>query len=90
MGLQFGRDKCVQMHVGKKHNPHHCTPCRVDAWDEVIIKHDGKIHKKDAYIEEEVMKQVGIKKYLGDIISQDMKNTQNIKEKTNKAVGIVN
>ena len=25
MGLQFGRDKCVQMHVGKKHNPHICT-----------------------------------------------------------------
>ena len=36
------------------------------------------------------MKNVEKKKYLGDIISSDMKNTINIKEKTDKAIGIVN
>ena len=90
MGLQFGKDKCVQMHVGKSHNPHICTPCKVDAWDELVIKHDGIVHKEDQFVGEVDMKQVELKKYLGDIISQDMKNIQNIKEKTNKAVGIVN
>ena len=30
-----------------------------------------------------------IKKYLGDIISDDMKNIKNIKEKINRGVGIV-
>ena len=36
------------------------------------------------------MKVVNEKKYLGDIFSDDMKNVQKIKEKTNRAVGIVN
>ena len=34
--------------------------------------------------------QVHEKKYLGDILSDDMKNQKNLKDKTNKAVGIVN
>ena len=38
----------------------------------------------------EAMKNVQENKYLGDIISCDMKNTINIKEKTNKAIYIVN
>ena len=36
------------------------------------------------------MKNVTEKKYLGDIISADTKNEKNIKEKTNRATGIVN
>ena len=36
------------------------------------------------------MKNVSNKKYLGDIVSQDLKNKINIKEKTGKAVGNVN
>ena len=36
------------------------------------------------------MKLVNERKYLGDIFSDDMKNIQNIREKTNRAVGIVN
>ena len=36
------------------------------------------------------MENVHEKKYLGDIISCDMKNNKNIKEKTNRAVGISN
>ena len=36
------------------------------------------------------MKRVQEKKYLGDIISNDMKNTKNIQSKSNRAVGIVN
>ena len=36
------------------------------------------------------MKRVQEKKYLGDILSNDMKNTKNIKAKANRAIGIVN
>ena len=56
MGIQFGRDKCVQMHVGKKHNSHICTTCKVDAWDEAVINRDGIIHIEDKYIGEEAIK----------------------------------
>ena len=36
------------------------------------------------------MRVVHEKKYLGDLFSDDMKNKKIIKEKTNKAIGIVN
>ena len=36
------------------------------------------------------MKEVTEKKYLGDIISDDMKNEENLKDKTSQAVGICN
>ena len=63
--------------------------CKVDVWEEAVIKPDGIVHIEDNYLGEEAMKKVQSKKYFGDIISQDMKNTLNIKEKNNKAVGIV-
>ena len=90
MGLQFGRDKCVQMHIGKRQNSNICSNCKVSAWTErVLTSHEGKHQLQDQYIGEEVMKQVQEKKYLGDIISHDMKNTLNLKAKTNRAIGIV-
>ena len=36
------------------------------------------------------MKSVQEKKYLGNILSHDIKNTKNIKEKADRGVGIVN
>ena len=35
------------------------------------------------------MKNVHKKKYLGDIITDDMNNSENTKKKTNTAIGIV-
>ena len=35
------------MNVDRNHNPHICVPYRVDAWDEVVIKHEGKNHKNE-------------------------------------------
>ena len=63
MGLQFGRDKCVQMHIGKSHNNDVCTPCKVDAWEEIVKTHDGNEHLEDKYIGMEDMKKVQEKKY---------------------------
>ena len=91
MCLQFGRDKCVKMHIGKKHNLEICPKLKVDSWkDEQFINSEDKYELKDVFAGKEDMKDVKEKKYLGSIISHDMKNTINIKEKTDKGIGIVN
>ena len=91
MGLQFGRDKCVKLHVGKTKQEDVCPDCKVDAWKDVLVRHeDGHESLSDKYLGKEVMKNVQNKKYLGCIISNDMGNQSNIKEKTNRGVGIVN
>ena len=57
MGLQFGRDKCVKMHVGKKHNTNICSNCKVDAWRDIVVTNEeGKEELRDQYIGEEEMK----------------------------------
>ena len=75
MGLQFGIDKCVKMHIGKNENLGICAECKVDVWKDDIVKHMGEHDQlQDKYVGEEVMKIVHEKKYLGDIFSDDMKN----------------
>ena len=75
MGLQFGKDKCVKMHIGKKHNTDICSDTKVDAWkDQLIEGEDGQWTLEDEYLGEVKMKNFHGKKYLGDIISDDMKN----------------
>ena len=75
MGLQFGSDKCLKLHIGKNHNPDICGKGKVDVWkqkdtktengDEIFVdKHDGKIE----------IKTKNEKKYLGQIISNNIKN----------------
>ena len=91
MGLQFGIDKCVKMHIGKNENLGICAECKVDVWKDDIVKHMGEHDQlQDKYVGEEVMKIVHEKKYLGDIFSDDMKNEKIILEKSNKAIGVVN
>lgn len=67
------------------------TTLTVDTWnDKVIENNKGDKYLIDTYLEEEVMKKVTEKKYLGDIISNSMKNGTDIKDKTNKAIGNFN
>ena len=91
MNLQFGSEKCDQMHIGKHHNQDICHMLYVDSWKESITENGhGKKELKDIYIGKVEMKKVSEKKYLGDIISNDGKNKKNIKDRTNKATGNVN
>ena len=91
MQLQFGSDKCVKMHIGKKHIVSSCADISVDSWvDEVKKTDDDKEVLVDRYNGREVMKNVDEKKYLGNIISSNTKNKLNIIDRTNKAVGNVN
>ena len=50
MGLQFGRDKCEKMHIGKRHNSDTCPELKIDALDEVVENHDGKQYLQDKHI----------------------------------------
>ena len=91
MGLQFGKDKCIKMHIGRKHNIYICSDCHVDAWvDKLVVGEDGQEYLKDEYFGRVPMKNAYEKKYLGDIFSADTKNEKNIKDKTDRAIGIVN
>ena len=36
MKLQYGRDKCVKMHIEKKHVVSNCTEMSADSWKEEI------------------------------------------------------
>ena len=91
MGLQFGNDKCVKMHVGKKHQENICPDLSIDCWKEAVVEDKGGKKKlKDMYAGQEDMKKVNEHKYLGDIISSNGKHDKNIKERINKAIGNVN
>ena len=37
IGLQFGKDKCIKMHIGKTHNKDICTKGEVDAWKDILV-----------------------------------------------------
>ena len=92
MQLQYGTDKCVKMHIGKKHNSETCPDLYVDSWTEIVTKTEEEKEEvlKDEFNGKETMKNVDEKKYLGNILSKNMKNQPNIKDRTGKAVGNVN
>ena len=92
MGLQFGTDKCVQMHIGKSHKTNICVKGKVDAWSEKLVTRSTDQTKTltDVYEGEVEMKSVFKKKYLGEIITNTMNNEENIKDRTNRAYGSAN
>ena len=91
MKLQFGADKCVKLHVGKKYNKDKCAKPKVDVWkEELKTNKDGKEELVDVYGGKVEVKEVKEKKYLGEIITNDNKNERNIQDKVCKATGNVN
>ena len=91
MQLQYGSEKCVKMHISKKRDKTKCPQLNIDSWKDKLKKNiDGKEVLEDEYKGKEIMENVTEKKYLGNIISSNMKNQMNIKDRTNKAVGNVN
>ena len=93
MNLQYGSEKCVKMHIEKKHKTLDKPPCpelSVDMWKDKVAKDgNGKDILVDEYSGQEPMKDVQQKKYLGNIITNDSTNSLNIKDRTNKAMGNV-
>ena len=76
--LQYGPEKCHQMHVGKQKRK--CPELYIDQWK--LVKKDeletGVENQVDALSDEHKVEMVDDEKYLGTIISFDGKNTKNI------------
>ena len=87
--LQFGPEKCHQLHVGKSNIC--CPELYIDEWR--LEKKDnlktGIENLVDILVDEHKIEQASEEKYLGDIISIDGKNTKNIAARVAKAQGII-
>ena len=87
--LQFGVDKCHQIHVGGQE---HLTPeLYVDNWEVKKISEEGKGVKnlKDVCEGDIMVERADADIYLGDIISKDGSNKKNIMARKAKGHGIV-
>ena len=87
--LQFGIDKCHQLHFGKENKL--CPDVFIDSWK--VVKVDSAKTGFDNLTDEisephrmDLMKQ---DKYLGDIISTTGKNNENILARKDKSKGII-
>ena len=87
--LQFGPDKCHQLHVGKANVC--CPDLYIDEWK--LEKKDklktGVENLVDILVDQHKIENVTQEKYLGDIITTDGKNTKNIEAREAKAQGII-
>jgi hypothetical protein len=85
--LQFGVDKCHQLHIGNKKE--HCPELHIDNWG--VKKCDeaktGFQNLKDVKEDDHKMENVEKDKYLGDIISTDGSNLKNVMSRRDKSVG---
>ena len=80
--LQFGVDKCHQLHVGTK--KHCCPDLQIDNWgvekkDEIMTGFDNLT---DVRLEDHKLEKVG------DIISADGSNLKNVTARKDKSIGI--
>ena len=87
--LQFGPDKCHQLHVGRSNIC--CPELFIDEWalkkkDEVKAGIENLI---DVHVDDHRIDHAIEEKYLGDIITVDGKNTKNIEARVGKAQGII-
>ena len=87
--LQFGTSKCKKIHIGKRCENYKCHQIYVDKWDEVhdLSKDDTKT--QDVLLGKVLMEESNEEKYLGDLISKDGKNINNIKSRVNKGKMVI-
>jgi hypothetical protein len=87
--LQFGKDKCHRMHIGKRNS--YCPDLFIDTWEvKNVEEFEAKSEEESDIFEGECkMDDSEEEKYLGDLISADGTNTKNIKARKDKGFGIV-
>ena len=90
--LQFGTEKCKKMHIGQTKEDHKCKDLHIDGWKEEVVEDNimGNTKMEDVFVDKVAMEEKSDEKYLGDIISNDGKNTKNIKFRQNKGRGMMN
>ena len=83
--LQFGVEKCHQLHIGRENSL--CHDLFIDNWE--VVKVDpsktGFGNLKDKKTEPHKIEMVAKDKYLGDIISVNGKNLENILARKDKS-----
>ena len=72
--LQFGPQKCLKLHVGRKCQI--CPELSIDTWklEKASDNVTSVVELVDAEGEKHIMEEVDSAKYLGDIIQTDVKN----------------
>ena len=86
--LQFGVEKCHQLHVGNKESL--CPDLQINNWgiekkSEIMT---GFENLSDVQVDDYKLEKVENEKYLGDVISADGTNTKNVISRQNKSYGI--
>ena len=85
--LQLNVDKCNTMHVGPKKK---CKQLKIDHWKVNKVTANSKIKLVDAYDGKADIENVNDQIYLGEVISNNGKNSKNIKEKLSRGQGAIN
>ena len=87
--LQFGSDKCHEIHIGQKE--HLAPDLFIDNWEVVKVDETktGVSNLKDVYSGEIRIENTEEGKYLGGTITSDGKNTRNILARRAKGLGII-
>ena len=85
--LQFGPEKCHVMHIGKDIPEYKKMGFYVDGWK---MKETENKETKEVFNGEEEIDESKNEKYLGQIISRDGSNVQNVENRANKGLGTVN
>ena len=87
--LQFGVDKCHQLHIGCKKDL--CPDLHIDNWG--VTKCDeaktGFGNLEDTFLGQHKVDEVDKEKYLGDILSADGSNMKNILSRIDKSGGVI-
>ena len=84
--LQFGKEKCVKLHVGADKNI--CPDNLIDTWE---LKAKNKVTSildlEDVESEKHCMEKVSSWTYLGDVIQKNGKNYLNIQNRIQRGAG---
>ena len=91
--LRLGAKKCVTLHVGKHHEEYKHVQLFVDGWSVKNVESYDAEETKWEDTHDQDMKEIShldSEKYLGQILSSDSKNTNNITKLRNKGIGIKN
>ena len=84
--LQFGKEKCVKLHVGADKNI--CPDNLIDTWE---LKAKNKVTSildlEDVESEKHCMEKVSSWTYLGDVIQNNGKNDLNIQNRIQRGAG---
>ena len=91
--LRLGPKKCFSMHIGKKNEEYKNVQLYFDGWfvQSVNLFECGDVHWEDTLNNDmNEMSHIDKEKYLGQVISSDSKNANNIEQLRNKGIGIQN